>query len=96
MMFGLICQCVVVTTQSGKTAKTYDMKDLLSKYINDTPVAMCAFGIDMNFFKYPNNDFFLLGKESFHFDGWLVFKFLMQRNFPRLAKLFKLRIFAQK
>ncbi|XP_018052501.1 PREDICTED: cytochrome P450 9e2-like [Atta colombica] len=100
MMFGLICQCAenlvnFVTTQSVEAAKTYDMKDLLSKYTNDT-VATCAFGIDVDSFKHPNNEFFLLGKESFNFDGWLVFKFLMQRNFPRLAKLFKLRMFDPK
>jgi len=100
MMFGLICQCAenfvkFVATQSGETGKIYNMKDILSRYANDT-VATCAFGIDMDSFKYPNNEFFLLGREVLNFEGWLPFAFFMQRNFPLLAKLFKLRMFGPK
>ncbi|XP_018395584.1 PREDICTED: cytochrome P450 9e2-like [Cyphomyrmex costatus] len=100
MMFGLICQCAenfssFVATQSVETAKTYNMKDLLSRYTNDT-VATCAFGIDVDSFKHPNNEFFLLGKKAFNFDSWLAFKFLMHRNFPQLAKLLKMRMFGPK
>ncbi|KYM92452.1 Cytochrome P450 9e2 [Atta colombica] len=97
MMFGLICQCAenfsnFVAMQTEEAAKTYNMKDLLSRYTNDT-VATCAFGIEVDSFKNPNNEFFLLGKKAFNFDGWLAFKFLMHRNFPQLAKLIKLRMF---
>ncbi|XP_018304776.1 cytochrome P450 9e2-like [Mycetomoellerius zeteki] len=99
MMFGLICQCAenfsnFVVTQT-EDAKTYDMKNLFSRYTNDT-VATCAFGIEVDSFKNPNNEFFLLGKEALNFDGWLAFKFLMHRNFPQLAKLIKLRMFGPK
>jgi len=97
MMFGLICQCAenfsnFVAMQTEEAAKTYNMKDLLSRYTNDT-VATCAFGIEVDSFKNPNNEFFLLGKKALNFDGWLTFKFLMHRNFPQLAKLIKLRMF---
>ncbi|KYQ60376.1 Cytochrome P450 9e2 [Trachymyrmex zeteki] len=97
MMFELMCQSAenltnFVITQSGEAAKTYNMKDLLSRYTNDT-IATCAFGIDVNSFKNPNNEFFLLGKEALNFDGWLAFKFQMHLNFPQLAKFFKLRMF---
>jgi len=97
MMFGLICQCAenfsnFVAMQTEEAAKTYNMKDLLSRYTNDT-VATCAFGIEVDSFKNPNNEFFLLGKKALNFDGWLAFKFLMHRNFPQLAKLIKLRMF---
>jgi len=100
MMFGLMCQCAenfsnFVATQSGEAGKVYNMKDLLSRYANDT-VATCAFGIDVNSFKYPNNEFFLLGKKAMNFEGWLSFAIFMHRNFPLLAKLFKLRMFGPK
>ncbi|XP_018365040.1 PREDICTED: cytochrome P450 9e2-like [Trachymyrmex cornetzi] len=97
MMFGLICQCAenfsnFVVVQTEEAAKTYNMKDLLSRYTNDT-VATCAFGIEVDSFKNPNNEFFLLGRKALNFDSWLAFKFLMHRNFPQLAKLIKLRMF---
>ncbi|XP_011873886.1 PREDICTED: cytochrome P450 9e2-like [Vollenhovia emeryi] len=97
MMFELMCQCAenfvnYVVTQSGETGKTYNMKDLLSRYSNDT-VATCAFGISVDSFKHQNNEFFLLGQKAMTFDTALSFKFFMHRNFPTLAKLFKLRMF---
>jgi len=99
MMFGLMCQCAenfvnFVITQAGEAGKTYDMSDILSKYANDT-VATCAFGIEIDSFKYPNNEFFLLGKKV-NFGGWSSFVFFMQRNFASVAKFFKLRLFGPK
>ncbi|XP_011700274.1 PREDICTED: cytochrome P450 9e2-like, partial [Wasmannia auropunctata] len=84
-----------VATQSGKVGKTYDIKDLLCRYANDT-VATCAFGIDVDSFKNPNNEFFVLGRKAVNFDSILSFKFLIYRNFPLLAKLLKLRMFGPK
>ncbi|XP_011705775.1 PREDICTED: cytochrome P450 9e2-like, partial [Wasmannia auropunctata] len=100
MMFELMCKCAenftnFVATQSGEIGKTYDIKDLLCRYANDT-VATCAFGIDLDSFKYPKNEFFLLGRKALNFDGVLSFKFSMHRNFPFLANLFKLRMFGPK
>ncbi|XP_018395583.1 PREDICTED: cytochrome P450 9e2-like [Cyphomyrmex costatus] len=96
MMFGLMCQCAenltnFVITQSGGSAKTYDIKDLLSRYTNDT-IATCAFGIDVDSFKNPNNEFFLLGNKL-KFEGWMAFKFQLHLNFPEVAKLLKIRMF---
>ncbi|XP_011647775.1 cytochrome P450 9e2-like [Pogonomyrmex barbatus] len=95
-MFGLMSQCAenlidFMITQSGKNGKSYDMKEILSRYANDV-IATCAFGISVDSFKHPNNEFFLLGQKS-KFDGWLTFVFFMQRNIPALAKLLKLRMF---
>ncbi|XP_012230654.1 cytochrome P450 9e2-like [Linepithema humile] len=101
MMFELMCHCAknfidFLTIESGKTGKTYDMLDILSRYANDV-VATCAFGINVDSFKYPNNDFFLLGKEVINFNSpRMLFAFLMHRNFPKIAKLFKLRMFSAK
>ncbi|XP_071652642.1 cytochrome P450 9e2-like [Temnothorax longispinosus] len=97
MMFELISQCAenfvdFVSTQSGKTGKTYNMKDILSRYATDT-VATCAFGISVDSFKHPNNEFFLLVKKALAFDKWMVFKFFMHRNFSLLAKLLNLKMF---
>ncbi|XP_071558454.1 cytochrome P450 9e2-like [Temnothorax nylanderi] len=100
MMFGLMTQCVenfadFVATESGKTGKTYDMKELLGRFANDT-VATCAFGISVDSFKHPNNEFFLLAKKAMIFDNWMSIKFFMHRNFTLLAKLLRLRMFGPK
>ncbi|XP_071631197.1 cytochrome P450 9e2-like [Temnothorax longispinosus] len=101
MMFGLMSQCAenfvdFVATQSGKTGKTYDMRDMLGRYASDA-VATCAFGINVDSFKHPNNEFFLLGKEAMTFDSCkLAFKAFMHRNFPLLAKLLNLKMFGPK
>jgi len=100
MMFGLMCQCAenfvkFVATQSGETGKIYNMKDVLCRYANDT-IATCAFGIDVDSFKYSNNEFFLLGRKAMNFEGWLSFAIFMHRSLPLLAKFFKLRMFGLK
>lgn len=100
MMFGLICECAEnftnsVVTQSGKIGKTFNMKDTLSRYTNDV-VATCAFGISVDSFKNPNNEFFLLGKNNFTFDGRLSIMFFVHAHFPLLTKLLKLRMFSAK
>jgi cytochrome P450 family 9 len=48
-------------------------------------------------FKHPKNDFFLLAKEVINFNSpRMLVAFLMHRNFPKTAKLFKLRMFSAK
>ncbi|CAL1689863.1 unnamed protein product [Lasius platythorax] len=100
MMFGLICECAdnftnFLVTQSGKIGKTYNMKETLCRYTNDV-VATCAFGISVDSFKNPNNEFFLLGRDSFTFDGRLSIIFFIHSHFPLLTKLLKLRMFSPK
>lgn len=100
MMFELTTQCAenfvnFVVTQSGKAGKTYDMKDLMGKLATDT-MATCAFGISVDSFNNPDNEFYLLAAKAMTFDGWLSFKFFMHRNFPIIAKFFKLRMFGPK
>ncbi|XP_039310444.1 cytochrome P450 9e2-like [Solenopsis invicta] len=96
MMFGLISECAEnsinsVVTESGKTGKTFDINDLFLRYANDT-LATCAFGIKIDWFNDPKNSFFMIGKEGMTFNSWKYFKFFMNRNFPLIAKLLKLRL----
>ncbi|XP_012222890.1 cytochrome P450 9e2-like [Linepithema humile] len=99
MMFGLMCQCAenfanFLITESGSTGKTYNMKDVLSKYANDV-IATCAFGISVDSFKHPRNEFFLLGK-TLNFGTWMSFVFLMNRSFPKISQFINLRMFGLK
>jgi cytochrome P450 family 9 len=100
MMFELMTQVAenfvgFVTTEAGKTGKTYNVKDLLGRYTTDT-VATCAFGISVDSFKYPNNEFFVVAQKAMSFDSTLAFKMLMHRNFTLLAKLLNIKMFGPK
>jgi cytochrome P450 family 9 len=99
-MFELITQVAenfidFVTTQGGKAGKAFNTKDLLSRYATDT-IATCAFGISVDSFNHPNNEFFSIGQKTLNFDGWVAMKFLLQRNFPLFSKIFNIKLFGTK
>ena len=52
---------------------TLEMKDLFTRFTNDA-IASAAFGIEVNSLKYPNNEFYLMGKDITNFTS--VFKLL--------------------
>ncbi|KAL6419938.1 hypothetical protein ACFW04_004789 [Cataglyphis niger] len=100
MMYGLVCECAdnfsnTMATKSKKIGKTYDMKKILCRYATDV-VASCAFGISVDSFGYPNNEFYVTGRKTFKFDGIQSFMFFLNRNFPLLTKLLKLKMFSPK
>lgn len=72
-----------------------EMKSVLSKYTNDV-IASCAFGIEVDSVKDPNNDLYVNGQRSKLFVGFGQFiKMLMYRNVPSLIKLLRIRFFAK-
>ncbi|XP_070162712.1 cytochrome P450 9e2-like [Polyergus mexicanus] len=99
IMFKLMCECAenltdFLTNDSENIGKTYDMKNVLSRYANDV-VATCAFGINVDSFKHPNNDFLLFAKDAANFTN-NPFKLLINKNFPLLGRLLGLKIFSSK
>ncbi|EZA49458.1 hypothetical protein DMN91_009367 [Ooceraea biroi] len=100
LMFGLVCKCAenfanFIAAEAGSTGKTYNMKDIQCRFANDV-VASCAFGIDVDSFNEPNNEFFLLGQKTMNFNGALTYKMLISRNFPNLANLLRIKFFESK
>lgn len=99
IMFQLMCECAenltdFLVNDSGNIGKTYDMKDVLSKYGNDV-VATCAFGISVNSFKHPNNEFLLLAKEASTFSNNSL-KVLINKHFPLFARFLRLKLFSSR
>ncbi|EFN73506.1 Cytochrome P450 9e2, partial [Camponotus floridanus] len=99
IMFKLMCECAenltnFITNDSGHIGKTYDMKNVLSRYANDV-VATCAFGISVDSFKHPNNEFLLLAKEAAKFTSNPL-KILINKNFPLLGRLLRLKLFSSR
>lgn len=69
----------------------WDMKDLCSKYTNDV-IALCAFGIEVNTQKNPQNDFYRIGRSLMNPSIGTILKFLMMRFFPRVLKTFNIPV----
>lgn len=67
-------------------------KDLFSKYTNDV-VACWAFGLSIDSFEEPNNEFYLTVKKYVSSDGLVGLKFLMARLVPNILKFFKIKLF---
>lgn len=77
-----------ISTSKSKS-KEYNMMDLMMRLTNDI-IGSTAFGIQINTLKEPQNEFFKMGKEVAY--SILGIKALLSVSFPKLAKLFKLKI----
>lgn len=91
-MFELVTECAdgmanyFVKQSAGGKKIDLEMKELFSRYTIDM-IASCAFGIRVNSFENPENDFFTMGKKFLNFGGpLLMFRFLFMRVAPWLAK----------
>lgn len=70
-----------------------EMKEFFSRYANDV-IASCAFGIKVNSFVDPSNEFYSNGTEFVKFWSFTKFiKIILTMMVPRLARFLKLRIF---
>nr|CAD7598281.1 unnamed protein product [Timema genevievae] len=76
-MFILVLECgsqMVVfleelVRKSGKKVYALEMKDLSTRYTNDV-IATTAFGVSVDSFRNPSNEFYLVGKGLTSFAGW--------------------------
>ncbi|NP_001166013.1 cytochrome P450 9AH6 [Nasonia vitripennis] len=75
-------------------AEAVDMKGAIGKYTNDT-IASCAFGIEVDSMKDPNNEFYLQAKEI-NFKGVTLLKIQLEMIFPTLTRKFGMRIVSKK
>lgn len=74
----------------------YEMKDVCSRYMNDI-IALCAFGVTVNSFENPTNEFMTSGKKLVDFNNPMGFaKFFGFRIFPELMKMAKIQFFDSK
>ncbi|SPP73100.1 blast:Cytochrome P450 9b2 [Drosophila guanche] len=83
----------------GTTAEVgveLDMKVLCNKLSNDL-IATTAFGLKVNSFETPNNEFYQIGQSVTFGSGSQLFKFMLATLLPKVFRFFKLKIFdAQK
>nr|CAD7200834.1 unnamed protein product [Timema douglasi] len=76
-MFILVLQCgsqmaaflEEIVRKSEKKVYALEMKDLSTRYTNDV-IATTAFGVSVDSFRNPSNEFYLVGKGLTSFAGW--------------------------
>lgn len=69
-----------------------EMKDFFSRYANDI-IATCAFGIKVNSFADPDNEFFTSGKKLLDFASFgKILKFFVILMAPKIAKFFNMKL----
>jgi len=80
-----------LATDSGKSGKSYNMKDVMNKFTTDV-VAMCSFGIKVDSLKNPDNKLYSLAIEILKINlGGL--SILISKNFPFLMKFLRFKVF---
>lgn len=74
--------------------KDMEMKDIFTRYANDV-IATCAFGIEVDSLKDPNNEFYVHGRNSTKTTPVMMFKFLLFRISPSLCKKLGVRVISK-
>ncbi|KAH8331341.1 hypothetical protein KR074_001135 [Drosophila pseudoananassae] len=78
--------------QSDKKGFEVDMKVLFNKLSNDV-IATTAFGLKVNSFDNPGNEFYQIGQSLVFSRGIQFFKFMMSLLMPKVFGLLKMTIF---
>lgn len=96
-MFDLVSECadeiVDHFTQKAENGEkiNVEMKDFFSRYTNDV-IATCAFGIKVNSFTNPDNEFFSNGKKLMQPGSFLeILGFIVMVWAPKIAKALKIK-----
>ncbi|XP_057322620.1 cytochrome P450 9e2-like [Microplitis mediator] len=95
-MFKLMSECAsnfsdYLVGQAQNNSIEFNSKDIFTRYTNDT-IATCAFGVSVDSMNNPDNDFYVFGKKGTSFVGIKALKFFISSSFPKLAKLFRVKV----
>ncbi|XP_011702129.1 PREDICTED: cytochrome P450 9e2-like [Wasmannia auropunctata] len=94
-MFQLISDCAVNFSEYLMNVpldkRVMEMRDIFSRYANDV-IATCAFGINVDSMRNPENDFYIFGKKATNFDMIAYMKILLYQTMPSLMRLLNLKL----
>ncbi|XP_017010446.2 cytochrome P450 9c1 [Drosophila takahashii] len=95
-MFELIHYCNVeavdfLQRQLDEGSSELELKDFFTRYTNDV-IATAAFGIQVNSFKDPNNEFFSIGQRISEFSFWGGLKVMFYILMPKLMKALRVPV----
>ena len=98
LMFDLVTECGRNSTKTLKEEikksgnMDFEMRELLSKFTVDM-IATCAFGLEVNSFKDPDNDFQKITSLATDFFKPIAsLKMMLYRAAPRLTEFFKISV----
>lgn len=101
-MFELTSECAdelldfLQSRAKNGEALDFEMKDFFSRHTNDV-IASCAFGLKVNSFADPNNEFLVSGKKLMNFLGaTTMLKIFFLRVAPRFGKVLGIEIMDSK
>ena len=77
-----------------KDEEAINMKDAFTKFANDV-IATCAFGIEVDSIKNPDNQFYRTGTNAAAFQKTAMMKFMLILVFPKLSKLIGMRFISK-
>lgn len=81
------------TLKQQQVSEEVEFRDLAVKFTVDN-IASCAFGIEVNSFKDPNNTFQLIAQDFAKFGNFAsILKFAGYLMAPKLMKLFNIKLF---
>ncbi|XP_063381049.1 cytochrome P450 9e2-like [Cydia fagiglandana] len=69
-----------------------EVKDMSTHYANDV-IASSAFGLKVDSYSEPNNEFYKMGHRTTNFGLAAILKFVGYASFPRLMKLMNINLF---
>ncbi|KAL0110543.1 hypothetical protein PUN28_013857 [Cardiocondyla obscurior] len=75
--------------------RTINTKDVFTRYTNDV-IATCAFGVNVDSMRDPENKFYVYGKEVTVFSAAQFLRFYIFRTLPWLARILKLKLLPEK
>nr|XP_016928956.1 cytochrome P450 9c1 [Drosophila suzukii] len=95
-MFELIHYCNVeavdyLQRQLDEGSSELELKDFFTRYTNDV-IATAAFGIQVNSFKDPNNEFFSIGQRISEFSFWGGLKVMLYILMPKFMKALRVPV----
>ena len=101
MMFEFMSQCgkqtaitmrQQINTGTDGTDNVFEFRELASKFTVDV-IASCAFGIEVNSFLNPKNDFQRIAQKVSNFSGfWTTIKFVGYMISPKIMKKLKISL----
>ncbi|KAL0110546.1 hypothetical protein PUN28_013858 [Cardiocondyla obscurior] len=71
--------------------KVIQMKDIFTRYTSDV-IATCAFGINVDSMRDPENEFYIYGKEATNFNSVAFTRFYIGKVMPWVARLFNIKV----
>lgn len=94
-MLNLILSCAnqlaehLNTLHQDQKVITIEMKDMFTRYTNDV-ISTCAFGLENNSYKEPNNEFYVTAKAITNFSGFRGLKLFLASLSITLMKVCKM------